>query len=286
METRKIVLACFFGGVVCCTIAILFSSTYWWLGLLAGFAGGYISYEFCILYKAIKAIRIAFKEIVIMRKIIGYSVLEIMTLLSKPHPVLHPSMLLAVVVYICITPTALYFDNIPLLFILVALQFLIILLLIIPGSYLGDHSYYYFPDSLEAKEKEHFSLMKEDPFYPRDNYVLKPLTYANCLRWCLLGLYVIFCKYLIIAISLIIILFKKLIWELFKIVHSQKRIFCAVYGTIGGGLTYFLFTPTNGVLIEQLMIVICGGLVGAGFGVLSKEIVSKQILHLDIIKKQ
>ena len=46
METKKIAVACFIGGVLCCAVALMFAPVYWWFGLIAGMAGGYISYEF------------------------------------------------------------------------------------------------------------------------------------------------------------------------------------------------------------------------------------------------
>ncbi len=46
METRKIAIVCFIGVVLCSAVALLVAPAFWWFGLLAGLAGGYISYEF------------------------------------------------------------------------------------------------------------------------------------------------------------------------------------------------------------------------------------------------
>ena len=46
METKKIALACFIGGALCCAVTFMIAPLYWWFGLLAGLAGGYISYDF------------------------------------------------------------------------------------------------------------------------------------------------------------------------------------------------------------------------------------------------
>ncbi|MEK7089596.1 MAG: hypothetical protein AAB920_02140, partial [Patescibacteria group bacterium] len=53
METKKIALACFVGGALCATVALLVAPLYWWLGLIVGFAGGYVAYEFREVLKAI-----------------------------------------------------------------------------------------------------------------------------------------------------------------------------------------------------------------------------------------
>jgi hypothetical protein len=65
METRKIAVSCFIGGVLCGAVAMLFAPAYWWLGLIAGFAGGYISYEFKAVVQAIpEALELTKGEIV------------------------------------------------------------------------------------------------------------------------------------------------------------------------------------------------------------------------------
>lgn len=54
METKKIAVACFIGGVLCCVVcavAFMFAPALWWLGVIAGFAGGYISYDFREFFK-------------------------------------------------------------------------------------------------------------------------------------------------------------------------------------------------------------------------------------------
>jgi hypothetical protein len=45
-EYQKMFVSCFVGGVVGTVIAVLVGVNFWWLGLVAGFATGYISYEF------------------------------------------------------------------------------------------------------------------------------------------------------------------------------------------------------------------------------------------------
>ena len=52
-ETKKIGLACFIGGFLGSLVALLVAPTFWWLGLVAGFATGYVSHEFRSVLRAI-----------------------------------------------------------------------------------------------------------------------------------------------------------------------------------------------------------------------------------------
>ena len=51
IDSRKIARACFSGGAVC-VLALLALPQYWLLGIMAGFATGYLSYEFLDLIRA------------------------------------------------------------------------------------------------------------------------------------------------------------------------------------------------------------------------------------------
>lgn len=46
MNIKSMLLACFIGGTLCCGVALLVIRQFWWLGLLAGGAGGFLGYEF------------------------------------------------------------------------------------------------------------------------------------------------------------------------------------------------------------------------------------------------
>ena len=69
--------------------------------------------------------------------------------------------------------------------------------------------------------------------------------------------------------------------NLIKLIHSKKRVICAIDGTIGGGFSYLVLAANASSLTEQFAIVIFGGLIGAGLGVLNYEIISRRIFHLD-----
>ena len=44
--TQKVALSSAIGGAVCAGVALLLSPTLWWIGMFAGFAAGYLAYEF------------------------------------------------------------------------------------------------------------------------------------------------------------------------------------------------------------------------------------------------
>lgn len=50
----KIAISCFAGATLGALVALQFSPWFWWLGLMVGFAVGYLSYEFKVVIQAIK----------------------------------------------------------------------------------------------------------------------------------------------------------------------------------------------------------------------------------------
>ncbi|HEY0010591.1 MAG TPA: hypothetical protein VGB97_01600, partial [Candidatus Paceibacterota bacterium] len=72
------------GGALCAIVALAVSPHLWWLGILVGFAGGYVAFEF---RDVLRAIPVAFKA----------SDAAIGKFFSKRHPVLYPSLAVGVV---------------------------------------------------------------------------------------------------------------------------------------------------------------------------------------------
>ena len=58
-DTMQIGRACFIGGAICGLVALLATPAFWWFGIFAGAAGGYIAHEFRAVLKAIPR---AFRE--------------------------------------------------------------------------------------------------------------------------------------------------------------------------------------------------------------------------------
>ena len=118
-------------------------------------------------------------------------------------------------------------------------------------------------------------------------YREKPLTYWNVLRWAMVGVSVIvrffvwtLWKYLAIGVWATLCFFGRFVWHLFKLIHSEKRVLCAIDGTLGGAVSYIWFASASVSFPEQAVLVVFGGLLGSAFGVANWEIVSKRILHV------
>lgn len=70
-------------------------------------------------------------------------------------------------------------------------------------------------------------------------------------------------------------------WGLFKLIHSYKRVLCGVDAGLGTTVAYFLslnFAPLT--TVHLVFLIICGGILGAGFGIINYEIISKRLLQL------
>jgi len=78
----------------------------------------------------------------------------------------------------------------------------------------------------------------------------------------------------------------KFLWYLFRLIHSQKRVLCGFDSAIGVALTYFWLGAKAVTPEQKLMVVICGGTIGAVIGALNYEVVSKRLLKLAPVKNE
>ncbi len=267
METKKIAVACFIGGVLCCAVALMFAPVYWWFGLIAGMAGGYISYEFREARKTIPiALRAAGRESVVIWE---DAIAQAREWFSEPHPFFYSSAIIAVLMFFLLPPRMDTKEiTISQLFVMGALFIEIqIWATICVGlfTFIGMTN-----QESEAEESQR-----------------KLLSYQDFTRWFAkgLGLTILFFvwtlwKYLVIAAWAAIRFFGEFAWHLFKLIHSEKRVLCALDGTLGGATSYIWFASATMSFPEQVVFVVFGGLLGAAFGVANWEIVSKGILRV------
>jgi len=300
METRKIALACFIGGILCAVVALIFAPQYWTIGLLAGFAGGYISYEFREVCKAIPiALRATREEIL---KTFESEIAGVKVWLPKPHPFVYPSVIVSAPIYVwvmagllseihsspfivqCIM-VCLLAVGVPVFFVgLIYVVTVPIFTLAFIGARAGKRCYWQPFITIGDKELEaHIQKLKGR------GYREKPLTYLNVLRWFIIGLGVIalffvwtLWKYLGIGFWLSLKFIVRFGWQLFKLIHSQKRVLCAIDGTLGGAISYAWLYTTSSAPAGKIILVFSGGLLGAAFGILNWEIVSKRLLHVQV----
>jgi len=301
METRKIAMACFVGGAICVIVALIFTPMFWWLGLIAGFVSGYLAYEFQEVLKSIpKAFTVTYKWAIECWKNADKKVIESS---RKPHPFLYPSVAISSLLFLCrgwlflsdltidssISSPFFYLALIEAFCVYVGISSMIlcvpIVFLAFLGVRFGEKSYWVPLIMTEDKHKEETIKALQ-----ARGLVEQPLTYRNTLRWVIKGIFIIIqffvwtlWKYLAIGVyKSIQFLLLDFLWEVFKLIHSQKRLLCAIDGTLGGALSYVIFSSFVSTRIEQIVMVIFGGILGAGIGVINWELVSKRLLKLPV----
>lgn len=293
METRKIAVACFIGGALCCAVALMFAPIYWWFGLIAGMAGGYISYEFREVRKAIPiALRAARQGSVYAWDGL---IASAKSWLSRPHPFFYIGAVLALPFAFLIGPYLLFeMAKGPGTSVLSVILLLVgygeaAMILGAPFSifaFIGARvvERCYWTPTMEnsgGDQQKWFAELREK------GYRESPLTYANAARWAAKGVFATvkffvwtLWKYLAIAAWATICFLGRFAWHLFKLIHSERRVLCAIDGTLGGAVSYIWLASSAMSFPEQVMFVIFGGLLGAAFGVANWEIVSKRILRV------
>ena len=308
METKKIARACFIGGAFCVAVALMVAPSFWWLGLLAGFAGGYLGYEFQEVLRAIpRAWKAARRH---SSSAWDKALRRAKEWLAKPHPFLYPAAVITTPLYVWLVYLISPFfistlssasSEAPLLFtgimfflyIAMIIAYFIVFSLIIAtviirlfafiGARVGEHCYWtpFSTGMSEEQKKEIIQQLQEKGYHEA------PATYKNVLRWMAKGfgltlLFFIWTLWMHLFIGLwnLLCFTKRFLWHLFILVHSKKRLLCGIDGTIGGAAVYLWFTPPSLSFPQQILLIFFGGLLGAAFGVVNWEIVSKRILHL------
>jgi hypothetical protein len=282
METKKIAVACFVGGVLCCGATLLLTPTFWWLGIIAGLAGGYISYEF---REVLNAIPIALRA---KREVLNDLIAEVREPIKKWRAKRHTFFSLGMIMSVPITYVHpkdfdIIFSSLPAEIAYTAFCSILTFVAIIVFSYLfgwilGDFTYfsiYIMTDDAKFQEKWILACHHGE------------VTYQEVLFWVVVGIGIIIYfflwemwKHIIHGIWAAICFICRFACNLFKLIHSEKRLLCAIDGTLGGTASYIWATSAPRSFTELIIFVIFGGLIGAALGVANWEIVSKRILHL------
>lgn len=304
METKKIALACFIGGMICGAVALAVAPAIWWLGVLAGFAGGYLSCEFREVRRAIPvAVRSATHE---SRVFLNDEVVsKIREWLSKPHPFYYTSAVITTPFYFWlmyhILPDLLRemvakpFPLMAINLVLGGVAILVFVVLAFQLPMIGVPILYSLAFiGARAGQRCFWCPFFEDPENLRDHnleaqkligrgYHEEPLTAVNVVKWAALGVLVIIrfsvwtlWKWTFLKILELAVFSVRFGWHLFKLIHSEKRLLCGVDGAIGGAVSYLWFSSSA----NPLVVVLFGGLLGAGFGILNWEVVSKRLLKV------
>lgn len=300
MEAKKITIACFVGGVLFVVVALKCAPMFWWLAFPAGLAGGYLSYEFREVWRAIP---VAWRESCTwwskadekVRKwsfgkldFPDYLYIKIAITLSLVVTILGPWFVVSVfdwefTLAYMIGSFAATFYFFLLAFLIALPVFGLSFLFAFIGARIGEKCFW-FPFVMldnKSQESETKKLLEEK------GYRKEVLTGKNFFRWLAKGVGITIrffvwtgWKYLFMGIWILLCFLRRFGWELFKRIHSKKRVLCAIDGTIGGAIAFFCFASASLTFPQQILVVFFGGLLGAVIGVLNYKIVSKRILHL------
>ena len=346
-ETKKIAWACFIGGAFCGATAFLLAPMFWWLGILAGLAGGYFGYEFRLVLRAVpqawQAARVSDKMkdklqncVKFWSETIDEATDMISKYLRKPHPLGYLSLPVAIAATVLLWPSLQYFEKVSaflLLWIFLWALLIILIVAIVPlesviqkemftrsvrmflqgtiifilsvlfslplvvsgvaivwqisfiligaiamiGARFSQEKCFWMPPVDSESQRQRFIVLAD-----ADGLVEEELNYRNAFRWVAKGAGIILLffiytmwKYLLIGIKYMVIFMGKFLKNFFILVHSSekhKRIFCAITGTVGGMAAFLMLSPSVETLAAKVMVVIFGGLLGAAFGVIMREL--------------
>lgn len=284
METWKIARACAIGGALCAALALIVAPGKWWLAAMAGFAAGYLAYEFMAVLRAIPvAFDFAWHA---TARTSRYVVADIVGFFARPHPFGYFSFAVWIVIYAAFAFLVLMIPDNPVLlredlvfgapvaafFIALLIGVLVWMFAVIGARFMENaHWDEIRPlfDSDERRTRRGLPLLR-----------LLPLTFRNVMRWFFKGVLFSFVFVPYYVVRFVIELPFYTLYHLIRIIHLDKRVLCGVDGTLGGltVASYFKYVgamPTTS--LEYVFCVACGALLGGAFGVVNWELVSKRI---------
>lgn len=265
-KTKKIAMACFIGGVFFTAIAFWVAPAFWWLGMLAGFVGGYLGYEF---RETLRVVPVAWRTARTGSKVVSSGVAEIVSALKgfllKPHPFGYLSLFLTIILcgltisneWITLTERAKSsaFGAAMLRTTLFSLLWGGLMAVINLIASLGGAT---------------VPLSYRKGFYYLGRGAGQIIIFFTWIIW----------KGLAIVLWRSLKFVGHFLWEIFIIIHRRERLLCALDGTLGGMVAFLWLAPTAETLAAKAAVVVFGGILGAGFGVVNYEFVSKKWLKL------
>ncbi len=283
-ETKEFRKGCFIGGffTVLVWFLMVFSNnrSLFWFGIIAGLAGGYISYRF---KEFIKKAPIAWKYVEDKSGRVFKKSLDAFLEIFRPHPIAHLFTLVCLLVpamasigLLLISPKE-KIDSF-LFFLMLLLMVILVWILLLDG--------------ILTCFLDRWKISIKYSSYQRTSckYIDMPITYRNIFYLLLIApLWVLgfilwrtirfFIWDLWRGVILLIIFFLRFLFKLFILVHCQERIMCAVDGTIGGTVVSFWSLHYSNFPIWTVpFLALIGGLAGVAFGEFNRLIVLRKWL--------
>jgi hypothetical protein len=303
MKTHtKIVIACFFGGALGLTVALLVTPALWYLGLLAGFVAGYLGYEFRQTVAAIpRAWRAAGNGVQS-----GWDAIEgawkrmahaIESWLSIKHPFIYPAAMIAAISIgyslwkICplnfqirnnpdLIALCIMYAGIPpmacALFGMLSVCFSAVLVLLAQvGARFAEKSFFSHPLTIgtgRMARREYKKLRKE-------GYRYQSVTYASALRWMAKGLGIIIAFFSVIIWCCILLFLVKLLVRFVKAspifirrIHCHERFLCGIWSAVGVYAGWVWLAPDQSSLPGKIAAVAFSGVLASIIGVVEDRL--------------
>jgi len=280
-ETKKIALACAIGGAIGTAVALMVAVAFWWLGLLAGFCAGYVSYEFRAVLRAIPE---AWRMTVAGMDAGTKAMIHEVRFFFVPHPIFHTSILFGLVGVGLLYNWEFRSYQVPELVGLVI------------GGFLVGLVMFFLPLCLYDMWQEARKVSTR--FFERvvtQTYRSEPACGYGELGIAFAKGFGIFVCYMIVAgpaivywlcvkgipvVRVLLGIAGRFVLTFVRLIHSDKRLLCGVDSAIGTGLAYVTLARPEMTTAQYVLVVAAGAMIGAAFGVLNWEIVSKRILRV------
>ncbi len=286
--------ACVIGGVVCVMVWLALPQ-YWPLAIVAGFAAGYISYEF---RDVIRSVPIAARQTLYMVRKNAHPAAD---WLLKTRPLFHVTLVMWTLFWSWITPMAVYAFALAktapngdggvtlggLLMVALAGSFLIPYWLFSTATYLGatltnrywrPMPFFYqelFVDYSDYNKERRYAQLEEKGMSETR------LTYLSAFRWLTIGLAALIirtpihislflydaARFVLGGLVLLVYDAFKFLFRLFRLIHSSKRVLCGISGVIGGAIACGLFYRPGMTIFQQALLIATGGLIAMAVGI-------------------
>ena len=258
-ERVKGALPRFIGGAIGGCVAALMDPTLWWLGMVAGYAAGYVAYEFRAVLRALpiaaratwtgapKALRAAgnFVRVFASREFAFAHISFLATfatiewLLPSHYPIVLHSFFFCIglLVAALITGFMEFFAEV--------------------GAMFVENTGW---ESRSEYSDWYNSLYKTPPTHA-------DITHLRALRWTIEGIIALPASIL----ALLGYVCYKVVKHTTILIHSHKRVLCGFHAAFGTGIAWMLLGAHHA---HPALIALCGGCIGAGIGLATWQIAS------------
>lgn len=290
MESLKITIACFVGAALGVVVSYLVQPALWWVGLLAGIAAGYIAYDMRAFLKGVlRALRKAVEQTPELVK-------ASRTPLGRRRVFEAGTSLLFICGGMSLMPlpeeTVTFKGRVLAATIVILLSYLLSCCLIVVGLSMGM--------ILHGERCQTIGTDDDLHVYMAEHGRERAGTYGDFFRWLMTGW--LLSPFWIIGfasrwtleglVRLVMLVVRCIAWllvraprftgifirELFLLVHSDKRLLCGSCAMMGVLAGYLFGGRTTSGVAEVAFAALAGGIVGAGLGLASFNLVSQRLL--------